>query len=128
MTLPCSCYSITQTHTNPQNTGSCEWFHIYIHSRVVCGVLVIYTLVRGLELQGFFNVKRREVPITFLYLHRSWSDKARKSHIDQEDLNACYPFCWAETRIFRVRWQWDRTLFCKLLKRKFVWGNFFTFF
>lgn len=48
----------------------------------------------------FFYVKHREVPITYLYLHRSWSDKAHKSHIDQQDLSVCYPSCWAAARIF----------------------------
>lgn len=47
----------------------------------------------------FLIVKRREVPITSLYLHSSWSDEGHKSHIDQQDLTVCYPFCWTAARL-----------------------------
>lgn len=52
----------------------------------------------------FFYVEHREVPITYLYLHRSCSDKAHKSHIDQQDLRVCCPSCWAADRIFSAGW------------------------
>lgn len=131
MALPSCCCSSPQKHANPPNTGSCERFQSYrdiyvcVFQGCLCAGYLHACLWLGIRLFSFSSVKHWEVLITLLYLHRSWCDRAHKPHINQQDLSVWYPFCWTAARIRTVWWQWDRTLFCKLLNSKFVGGNFF---